>query len=239
VRGRSREHEAGDDAHPSGPAIVGIVGAGRMAAGIARRLAGAGRCVRVYDHDSARARDLAGAAAALGRSRVEAAPLEAVLDAPVVILAVRFPGTLAFAREHRGLLAGRVVVDVSTPLDDSYEHLLLEPTTSGAEELARVAPQSRIVKAFNTNLAVTLPDAQIEGVALDTFVASDDADAKATVIDALQGSGLRPLDAGALCNSRVLEAIAALGIELGDRYGLGQSFGFKYLPSRPLTTPPT
>ena len=93
------------------------------------------------------------------------------------------------------------------------------------------------MKAFNTNLAVTLPDGHIDGVKLDTFVASDDADAKGMVIAALAGSGLRVLDAGALANSRVLEAMAAFGIELGDRYGLGQAFGFKYLPSRPLTLP--
>jgi len=128
-------------------------------------------------------------------------------------------------------------VDISTPLDQSYERRVLDPSTSGAEEVANAAPAARIVKAFNTNLAVTLPDGHIDGVKLDTFVASDDADAKGMVIAALAGSGLRVLDAGALANSRVLEAMAAFGIELGDRYGLGQAFGFKYLPSRPLTLP--
>ena len=219
--------------------MVGIVGAGRMAAGIARRLTVGGCDLRVYDRDPDSARDLARAVDPAPPGRVRAGALETVLGAAVIILAIRFPETVEFAREHAGKLAGRVLVDISTPLDGTYERLVLEPTTSGAEELAKAAPLARIVKAFNTNLAVTLPDGQIEGVALDTFIASDDADAKAMVTGALQGSGLRPLDAGVLSNSRVLESMAALGIELGDRYGLGQTFGFKYLPARPLNSAET
>jgi 8-hydroxy-5-deazaflavin:NADPH oxidoreductase len=217
-------------AHRADPTAIGLVGAGHMASGIAGRLAAGGRLVRVYDSDPESASTLAGA-----HTEVEAHPLEAVLAASIVILAIRYPGTLEFARDHADELAETVLVDISTPLDDTYEHLVLAPGTSGAEELAKVAPAARVVKAFNTNLAVTLPAANLDGIQLDTFVASDDPDAKAVVIAALAGSGLRALDAGRLANSRVLEAMAAFGIELGDRYGLGQAFGFKYLPSRPLT----
>jgi len=88
------------------------------------------------------------------------------------------------------------------------------------------------VKAFSTVPAPTLLAAEIDGAPLDTFVASDDDAAKSTVIDALQGSGLRALDAGVLANSRLLEQLTAFGIELGQRYKLGFDFGFKYLPTR-------
>jgi 8-hydroxy-5-deazaflavin:NADPH oxidoreductase len=226
-----------DDMVRSEASAIGIVGAGRMAGGIARRLAAAGRSLHLYDRDADSAHGLADELSASTHAEIQRAPLEQVLAAPIVILAVRFPSTLEFARAHAGDLAGHVVVDISTPLDETYEHLVLDPSTSGAEELAKAAPAARIVKAFNTNLAVTLPDGNIDGIQLDTFVASDDSEAKAMVIAALDGSGLRALDAGALANSRVLEAMAAFGIELGDRYGLGQAFGFKYLPSRPLMPP--
>jgi 8-hydroxy-5-deazaflavin:NADPH oxidoreductase len=217
--------------HPPGvvsdAALIGLIGAGRMAAGIARALSQAGRSVCICDRVPARALALAG-------GQVRAGSVEDALQAPIVILALRFPAPVEFARAHARELAGRVVVDIATPLDDSYEHLVLPPTTSGAEELARAIPHARVVKAFNTNLAVTLSAGGIDGEELDTFVASDDAEAKRMVIEALAGTGLRALDAGALANSRVLEAMAAFGIELGDRYGLGESqeFGFKYLPRR-------
>jgi 8-hydroxy-5-deazaflavin:NADPH oxidoreductase len=226
------------DTGGTGAGAIGIVGAGRMAGGIARRLAAAGRSVRVYDRDSHCADELARTLGAAAHADVQSYPVEAALTAPIVILAVRFPGTLEFARAHADELAGRVLVDISTPLDQTYEHLVLDSSTSAAEELAKAAPAARIVKAFNTNLAMTLPDGNVDGIQLDTFIASDDGDAKAMLIAALVGSGLRAIDAGALANSRVLEAMAAFGIELGDRYGLGQAFGFKYLPSRPLVLPP-
>jgi 8-hydroxy-5-deazaflavin:NADPH oxidoreductase len=213
----------------------GIVGAGRMGRGIAQRLAVAGSEVSIYDRDQPTAADAADAASGAGvAGEIRAGPLTDVLGADVVVLAIRFPATLEVAAANRDQLANRIVIDICTPLDDTYEHLALPATDSGAEQLARVIPQSRIVKAFNTNLGVTLPSAAIGGLPLDTFVASDDDPAKATVIAALAGSGLRALDAGALTNSRVLEAMAALGIEIGDRYGLGQTFGFKYLPTRDL-----
>ena len=213
----------------------GIVGAGRMGRGIARRVAIAGSQVWIYDRDERAGTDAAyGAGRARVAGKVDARPLAGVLGADIVVLAIRFPATLELAAAHRSELANRIVVDICTPLDDTYEHLVLPPTDSGAEQLSRVLPESRIVKAFNTNLGVTLPGGAIDGQALDTFVASDDELAKATVIAALAGSGLRALDAGALINSRVLEAMAALGIEIGDRYSLGQTFGFKYLPAREL-----
>jgi 8-hydroxy-5-deazaflavin:NADPH oxidoreductase len=217
------------------PPTFGIVGAGRMGRGIAQRVAVAGSVVWIYDRDeraATAAADAAGGPGVAGDIRFR--PLADVVGADVVVLAVRYPATLELAAAHRDELANRIVVDICTPLDDTYEHLAIPPNDSGAEQLTRVIPQSRIVKAFNTNLGVTLPGGAIDGQPLDTFVASDDEQAKATVIAALAGSGLRALDAGALLNSRVLEAMAALGIEIGDRYGLGQTFGFKYLPTREL-----
>ena len=112
--------------------------------------------------------------------------------------------------------------------------LILEPTTSAAEELARAIPGSIVVKAFNTVPAPTLLAAEIDGAALDTFVASDDDTAKGTVIGALHSSGLQALAAGLLANSRLLERLTAFGIELGQRYELG--FGFGYFPARAITT---
>jgi 8-hydroxy-5-deazaflavin:NADPH oxidoreductase len=206
-----------------------------MGRGIAQRVAVAGSAVWIYDRAERAATAAADAARGPGvAGEIRPRPLADVLVADIVVLAIRYPATLELAAAHRGELANRIVVDICTPLDDTYEHLALPPNDSGAEQLTRVIPQSRIVKAFNTNLGVTLPVGAIDGQPLDTFVASDDEQAKATVIAALAGSGLRALDAGALRNSRVLEAMAALGIEIGDRYGLGQTFGFKYLPTREL-----
>ena len=121
-----------------------------------------------------------------------------------MVLALWYPATVEFATANQSALAGKIVVDISNPLDESFTGLSLPPTTSGAEELAAALPNSRVVKAFNTVPAPTLFTGEVGGTTLDTFVAADDADAKAAVMDLLRDSGLRGLDAGALANSRLL-----------------------------------
>jgi predicted dinucleotide-binding enzyme len=58
-----------------------------------------------------------------------------------VILAVYYPGTLEIARGLGESLAGKVVVDISNPLNETYDGLATEPGTSAAaEEVAAALP---------------------------------------------------------------------------------------------------
>jgi 8-hydroxy-5-deazaflavin:NADPH oxidoreductase len=214
---------------------VGIIGAGNMGRGLVRRLAKAGRRVMVADQHADRAEQVAAEAGADQPGTASGVPEEQALAADIVVLALWYPATIEFATANQSALAGKIVVDISNPLDESFTGLSLPPTTSGAEELAAALPNSRVVKAFNTVPAPTLFTGEVGGTTLDTFVAADDADAKAAVMDLLRDSGLRGLDAGALANSRLLERLTAFGIELGQRYGLGFDFGVKYLPTTDLS----
>jgi NADPH-dependent F420 reductase len=213
---------------------VGVVGAGNLGRGLVRRLTQAGHRVAICDHNPDRAADVAASASQGQPGRAVSVPVAEVLAAEVVVLAVWYPGTIDFAKAQQHPLEGKIVVDVANPLDDSYTGLTLPPTTSAAEELAAALPASSVVKAFNTVLAPTLYAGEVGGTALDAFVASDDEGARAVVLAMLDGTGLRGLDAGALVNARLLERLTAFGIELGQRYGLGFDFGFKYLPEGPL-----
>ena len=214
---------------------VGIIGAGNMGRGLVRRLAKAGRRVMVADQHADRAEQVAAEAGADQPGTASGVPEEQALAADIVVLALWYPATVEFATANQSALAGKIVVDISNPLDESFTGLRLPPTTSGAEELAAALPNSRVVKAFNTVPAPTLFTGEVGGTTLDTFVAADDADAKAAVMALLRDSGLRGLDAGALANSRLLERLTAFGIELGQRYGLGFDFGVKYLPTTDLS----
>ena len=206
-----------------------------MGRGLVRRLAKAGRRVMVADQHADRAEQVAAEAGADQPGTASGVPEEQALAADIVVLALWYPATVEFATANQSALAGKIVVDISNPLDESFTGLRLPPTTSGAEELAAALPNSRVVKAFNTVPAPTLFTGEVGGTTLDTFVAADDADAKAAVMALLRDSGLRGLDAGALANSRLLERLTAFGIELGQRYGLGFDFGVKYLPTTDLS----
>lgn len=100
-------------------------------------------------------------------------------------------------------------------------------TTSGAEELQKKLPGAKVVKAFNTVFAGTMDKGQIKGERLTTFVASDDAQAKATVQELARGIGFDAVDAGPLANARLLEPLGFLNIQLGYVLGLGPEIGLK------------
>jgi len=93
-----------------------------------------------------------------------------------------------------------------------------------------------VVKAFNTQPAPPLFPGVVNRTALDTYVVSDDAQAKAIVLDLLPGTGLRGVDAGKLSNSRLLERLCAFGIEPANRYRT-DGFGFKFPPAGELPRP--
>lgn len=211
---------------------IGIIGAGNMGRALATRLGGAGYDVTIADRGAGEA-----AAVAAGLNGVRADGLDAVLTADAVILAVWHHDALAIAGEHAAELAGKLVIDIANPLDETYTALSVAPTTSAAELLAEALPDAMVVKAFNTTPAALLVAGGLGGVGLDVHVASDHQDARAQVLSWVAEIGLRPIDAGALANARLLERLQAYGIELGMRYGLGFDFAFTFLPAGPLRPP--
>jgi len=85
-------------------------------------------------------------------------------------------------------LDGKVLVDVSNPLDFSNgfpPSLSVCNTDSLGEQIQRAFPNARVVKALNTVTAAVMVDpGQLAGVS-DLFIAGDDGDAKAVVVGLL------------------------------------------------------
>ncbi len=121
---------------------VTIIGAGNMGRGIGHRIVAGGHDLTIVDRDPEEAERLAeelrGAAEA--GTTVEAEGPGAELRGEVVILAVYYPGDLEIARDLGEGLAGKVVVDISNPLNETFDALATAPGTSAAEEVAAAAP---------------------------------------------------------------------------------------------------
>jgi predicted dinucleotide-binding enzyme len=83
------------------------------------------------------------------------------------------------------------------------------------------------VKAFNTVFAAHMDSGRLADQQLTAFVAGDDAGAKQQVLELARGIGFDPLDAGPLRNSRWLETLGFLNIQLGYVVGLGSKIGFR------------
>jgi 8-hydroxy-5-deazaflavin:NADPH oxidoreductase len=206
---------------------VTIIGTGNMARGIGKRLVAGGHRVTVLgkETDAAEAvvADVDGdGSAQVGRSG------DAIAD-DVVVLAVYYPDARAAVEQYGDGLAGKVVVDISNPLNETFDALVTPPDGSAAQELAASAPGARVVKAFNTTFANTLGEGRVADQPLDVFLAGDDDEAKATVAKLVEDGGLRPVDAGPLQRARELEAAGLLHMSVQDSLGTGFGSGLKIL----------
>jgi NADPH-dependent F420 reductase len=205
---------------------VTIIGAGNMGRGIGTRTAAGGHSVTFVDANPEAAQQAAADVkkAAKNGSKVSTSSLGDVELGEVVVLAVWYRTNLEIARQLGSKLAGRVVVDIANPLNTTYDGLATAPDSSSAEDLARVvAPEAKVVKAFNTTYAGTLVAGQVDGRPLDVFIAGDDADAKAKVAQLVRDGGMRPIDTGPLSRARQIEGMQLLHIvtqgTLGTNWG--------------------
>lgn len=212
--------------------IVTIVGAGNMARGIGTRALAGGHSVRLHDRKPAKAEDLATALGqAIPGADVTAVEADATADSDILVLAVPYPAGRDIAAAWHSALAGRIVVDISNPVDfTTFDSLVVPPGTSAAEQIAAAAPESRVVKAFNTTFAGPLTAGQVAGRPLDVFIAADDDTAKQAVTDLVSSAGLRPLDVGPLRRARELEAFQFLHMASQERLGLNWSSAIAILP---------
>jgi NADPH-dependent F420 reductase len=211
---------------------VTIIGAGNMGRGIGHRIVAGGHSVTIVDRDAEEAQQLMGElrGASEGGATVAAAEPGAELRGEVVVLAVYYPGNLEIARDLGDRLAGKVVVDISNPLNQTFDGLATAPGTSAAEEVAQSAPAgARVVKSFNTTFSGTLVEGQVAGQPLDVFIAGDDEEAKETVAQLVRDGGLRAIDVGPLERARQLEGLGFLGITLQQPLGLNFQSAWKLI----------
>ena len=145
----------------------------------------------------------------------------------VVVLAVPYPAVAEVLAAHAEHLAGKVVVDITNPLDfTTFDSLTVPADSSAAAELAAALPQSRVVKAFNTTFAGTLVAGDVGPVTTTVLIAGDDTDAKELLADVVLAGGLRAVDAGPLRRARELEALGFLQITLAASEQVAWTGGF-------------
>ena len=146
----------------------------------------------------------------------------------LVILAVPHPAVEAIVSAYGDQLAGKIVVDITNPLDfATFDALVVPADGSKAAELAAQLPSSTVLKAFNTNFAATLARGRVgDAEATTVLVAGDDADAKQSLIDLVVAGGLSAVDAGALKRARELEALGFLQLTLAVGEKIGWTGGF-------------
>jgi len=212
---------------------VTIIGAGNMGRGIGTRLVAGGNRVKILDSDPEQARKLAEqlAADAGNGGGAEGGAAGDPLSGDVVVLAVWYGPAQLVVEQYGDELEGKVVVDVTNPVDtETFDGLVTPADSSAAEELAKKAPTgAKLVKAFNTTFAGTLVEGRVAGQPLDVFIAGDDGEAKQKVAQLARAGGLNPVDAGPLRRARELERLGFLHMALQDSLGTGYGSAVKVI----------
>jgi 8-hydroxy-5-deazaflavin:NADPH oxidoreductase len=208
-----------------------IIGTGNMARGIGTRLVSGGHSVTLVSRDPKAAAETVTAlkAAAQKGATVQVVASGSPLVGDVVFLSVPYSAAADVIRQYQAQLAGKVVVDLTNPLNATYDGLVTPADSSAAEELAKLAPGARVVKAFNTVFGSTLITGVVAGQMVDILLAGDDADAKKVVSGLIADGKLRPMDAGPLKRARQLESLALLGITLQFTQGTQFASTWKFL----------
>jgi predicted dinucleotide-binding enzyme len=168
---------------------IGVLGTGMVGNAIATKLVGLGHEVMMGSRSAGNERAAewvaaAGTGASQGTFGEAAAHGELVFNCTAGEASLDAIGSAV--SEH---LAGKVLVDVSNPLDHSQGMppvLFVSSSDSLGEQIQRAFPDARVVKALNTvNCEVMVDPGKVPGEH-DVFVCGNDDAAKATVIELLQ-----------------------------------------------------
>ena len=184
---------------------VSIIGTGNMSQGICGLVTKGGNTVELLGHSDT------------GKP----------VTGDIVVLAVPHAAIADILATRGDQLAGKVVVDITNPLNfQTFDSLTVPADSSAAAQIAASLPQSRVVKAFNTNLAATLASGTVGEVPVTVLIAGDDSQAKALLAGVVTAGGLRAIDAGTLRRARELEALGFLQITLAAQQKMPWTGGF-------------
>ncbi|MGO4442091.1 NADPH-dependent F420 reductase [Mycobacterium sp. 2YAF39] len=189
---------------------ISVIGTGTMAGAFAARALAGGNTVELVGRDQAKVNALAESLGGASAGAVGAAPA-----GDIVILAVPYASAVAVVGEYGDALRGKVIVDVTNPVNSDMTGFVTPDDSSAAQEIAKAAPVgAHVVKAFNTVFANVLA----AGSSADVFIAGDDTRAKVDVSAFIESLGLRPMDAGPLPMARALENAGLLEISLANHF---------------------
>lgn len=195
-----------------------IIGSGNMARAIATRMLHARKSIQIIGRNGEKTRELVEGLGAGAHGGGEGA----AVDGGIVFLAVPFEEGRDTTLVYGEALAGKILVDISNPVDlETFDRLRIPEGTSAAEEIARHASKdAKVVKAFNTCFAQPLESGTVAGKPLDVFIAGDDQDAKRKVSSVVAAAGLRPIDVGPLRRARELEAmmLMVMGLQVNPEH---------------------
>ena len=206
---------------------IGIIGSGKMGSGLGSLWAKKGHKVTF---SYSRNLDKLNTLAAVNPGAKSGTPAEAVQNSDVILLSVRWEN-IEDALKAAGPMNGKILIDCTTPVSHEMNELSVGLTTSGAEEISKIVPGAKVVKAFNTLCAdVYHSDSRLFGSRRPTmFYCGDDPQSKSVVFNLINELSLGPVDTGSLISARYLEPLAMLMFQLSYVQGSGTNLAINLM----------
>ena len=96
------------------------------------------------------------------------------------------------AQKIKSVATGKIVISIANPSNNIYDGLLAAPGTNTAEELQRLLPHSKVIKAFNASFVTNFKNPVIGANVADVFITGYDAESLKTVSELLKIAGFNP-----------------------------------------------
>lgn len=203
------------------PTLAVIGGSGSLGSGLALRWARAGYRVIIGSRDAAKAKAAAAEhSARLGHADIEGTSNSAAAAAAeIVVVAVPFAAQAETLAGIRAAVQGKIVVDVTVPLQPPRVARVQLPAGGSAAAIAGqiLGDKVRLVSAFQNVAAHHLADPD-HAIDCDVLVCGDDEAARETVIALARAAGLTAYHAGPLANAAASEALTSVLIGINRRY---------------------
>jgi len=205
---------------------IGIIGAGNLGTGLARQLVKQNHAVMLsIIRDPAK---LEKTARSLGTR--SGTPDEAAAFGDVIVLATPWTVTAEALRQAEPVSGNKILWDCTNALKPDMSGLMISTTTSGGEEVAKLAPWARVIKAIPPFAEVLKSPKTLAGGARPAvFVCGDDPQARKVVVGLAEDIGGAAVDAGPLILARYTEPACMLLVSLAYVRGFGARIGLALL----------
>ncbi len=205
---------------------IGIIGTGNMGTAFAKSLAKTPNNLLICSRYPEKATKLAESIS----EKVKGGSIKDSADfAEVIILAVPWPN-IRDVISQLGDLSGKIIIDISNPVKADLSGLAVSEGTSASEEIAKMIPKAKVVKAFNTIFATVLESSpKFDNQNASVFYCGNDSDSKNKISQIISDLGYDPIDCGPLESARLLEKLGLVNISFGYKLGMGGNQAFKLL----------
>ncbi|HEY3342833.1 MAG TPA: NADPH-dependent F420 reductase [Anaerolineae bacterium] len=201
--------------------IAVLGGTGKEGSGLALRWARSGHEVTIGSRDAAKAQRVADELnQAYAPVLVKGADnVSAAQNAEVVVVTVPYAAHLETLKTVQETLRGKVVVDVTVPVNSvDFTRVSLPPGGSAAREAQVLLGDAvQVIAAFQNISATHLKKLENE-IECDVLVCGDSDAAKQVGLQLVRDAGLKGWDAGPLDNAVVVEGLTPILLGINRRY---------------------